>query len=62
LVLEDAKAKQTHELNLRPYVKKTGTNVHVRFVPGDLTDEQLTDIFAQFGAVKQLGGAPYPKP
>jgi hypothetical protein len=43
-------------------VKKTGTNVHVRFVPGDLTDEQLTDIFAQFGAVKQLGGAPYPKP
>ena len=37
------------------HVKEGGTNVHVKFVPSDLTDEQLTDIFAQFGTVKRWG-------
>jgi hypothetical protein len=59
LVLEDAQAKQTQEVDLLPYVKEGGTNVHVKWVPSDLTDEQLTDVFAHFGTVKRFGGAQY---
>ena len=62
MVLEDAQAKQTQEISIRPYVKDLVTNLDVKFVPSDLTDEQLTEIFAQFGNVVRWGGAPYPKP
>ena len=36
-------------------MKEGGTNVQVKWVPSDLTVEQLTEIFAQFGTVKRWG-------